>query len=412
MSNDAQPLYGFVGPDVTEHIGRMYPPMKIHFSPHGNLFFRLKRYIYGTNEASKRFFDTMTDFLVGLNFQQSLCDPCLFIFSDGNDLAYVGVYVDDLLIAANSVDLMARFSAEFRDEWNTVFHQGNDFNYVGLHIVRSRSDRSMRVDMSGNIQKLITQFGNDVKESNVPCIDSILVQSGEPLNEAGQKTYLSLVMSVLYPARMVHLSILFATTILATRMQKPTSDDLAHAYRIIGYLKTQIDGGLTLRGTPASQLKVYVDASHAIHPDGKGHGCMIAALEESPIAWRSHKLPHVTLSSTESEISVYSESSTYIVWLRHLLQDLGHHLDGPTPIMEDNTSAIHIMEQGGNFQRTKHILVRYSFIQEQARFGLIRFVHCPTQVQCADLLTKVQSATRIRDLLRLLLWSTAHHEGV
>jgi len=55
ISNDAQPLYGFVGPDVTEHIGRMHPPMKIHFTPHDNLFFRLKRYMYGTNEASKHF---------------------------------------------------------------------------------------------------------------------------------------------------------------------------------------------------------------------------------------------------------------------------------------------------------------------------------------------------------------------
>jgi hypothetical protein len=95
-----------------------------------------------------------------------------------------------------------------------------------------------------------------------------------------------------------------------------------------------------------------------------------------------------------------------------LIENLGHNLVGPTTIMEDNTSAIHIMERGGNFQRTKHILVRYAFILEHVKTGVIQFAYCPTDAQRADLLTKVQSAARVRDLLRILLWSSAHHEGV
>ena len=198
---------------------------------------------------------------------------------------------------------------------------------------------------------------------------------------------MSLVMSVLYPARMVHLALLFPTAVLATRMQSPTVDDLKYAYRLIGYLKTQVNGGFDVSGDPSSLLKVYVDASHSIHPDGRGHGGLIAVIGTCIIAWRCYKLLHVCLSSTESEISAVSEAVTYVIWLRDLFAELGHHQDGPTAIFQDNMSAVTIMEKGGTFKRTKHILTRYQFITEHVRNGVIAFLRCPTEEHIADLLT-------------------------
>jgi hypothetical protein len=142
MKADAQPLYGFVGPDVTVHIKRLYPLFASSITPLGNLFFRLKRYIYGTNEASKRFYDTMAVYLTGLGFVQSKCDPCLFIMYKDKDSVFAGIYVDDMLIAASNKKLMSWFSEYLKKDWETVFHAGDEFNYVGLHIVRaSRTGR-------------------------------------------------------------------------------------------------------------------------------------------------------------------------------------------------------------------------------------------------------------------------------
>jgi hypothetical protein len=376
------------------------------------LFFKLKKYIYGTNEASKRFFDTMADYLVSIGFEQSICDPCLFVSIKEKDTMIMGVYVDDLLVLANSKSKMAWLSNKIRERWNTVFHTGNEFNYVGLHIVRNRADRSLRVDMSGNIQKLIDQFGSEVPESKVPAIESIMKQTGKPLAPVSKSLFLSLVMSILYPARMCHLGVLFATTVLATRMQAPTEDDMKHAMRIIGFLKTQVHGGFTIKGTPQSKLRFYIDASHSIHEDGKGHGCMIACMDDSPLAWRSYKLPHICLSSTESEISSVSEGTTYAVWATDLFKNVGHTLDEPIDIPQDNTSATQIMEHGGAFKRTKHILNRYAFIKENVDRGIIKFSRCPTSEHRADLLTKVHPAPRLQELLKLVSWSSSPSEGV
>jgi hypothetical protein len=413
MAEDVQPLYGYVGPDVTEHIKRTHTDMAEKISPRGNLFFRLNKYIYGTNEASKRFFDTMADYLTSLGFIQSNCDMCLFVIVNAIETMIVGVYVDDLLVIASNKTKMDWLSSKIRERWNTVYHTGLEFNYVGLHIIRNRSDRSIRVDMSGNISKLIDQFGADVPESKVPAIESIMKQTGDLLDKEGKALFLSLVMSILYPARMCHLAVLFATTVLATRMQAPTKDDMQHALRIIGYLKTQVHGGITIKGTPESKLRFYIDASHSIHQDGKGHGCLIACMDDSPLAWRSYKLPHVCLSSTESEISSVSEGTTYAVWATDLFINVGHTLTEPIDIPQDNTSATLIMEEGGSFKRTKHILTRYAFIKENVDNGIIRFSRCPTAEHRADLLTKVHPAPRLQELLRLVSWSSGpSSEGV
>jgi hypothetical protein len=312
-----------------------------------------------------------------------------------------------MLIAASNKKLMSWFSEHLKKDWETVFHAGDEFNYVGLHIVRTRQDRPIRIDMSGNIKKLVLQFGKGVKESLIPAKSSILLQSGKELDPAGRKLFQSIVMSVLYPARLCHMSALFATTILATRMQAPTDDDLAHAYRLIGYLKTQVNGGFFIRGSPEPKLRVYIDASHKLHMDGKGHGCMIICMDESPIAWRAYKIPHATLSSTEDEISAVCEATTYFVWCNHLFQELRHDMPDPFDVMQDNTSAMHIMKYGGTFKRSKHMVNRYEFIMEHLRNGLFRFTHCPTDRHPADLLTKVHTSVRINELLRLLSWTAA-----
>jgi hypothetical protein len=405
MAPDAQPLFGYVGPDITEHIRRLHPELADKISPRGNLFFQLQRFIYGTEEASKRFFDTMSNFLISIGFIQSLCDPCLFILYIDGLLIIAGLFVDDMLVAAQNTTLMEWISNQIRSRWDTTFHQGNEFNYVGLHIVRNRPDRSLRVDMSGNISKVIVQFGDEIKESKVACIDSIMEQTGEPLSEKDRTLYMSLVMSVLYPARMCHLAVLFPTTILATRMLHPTTGDMAHARRLIGFLKTQVHGGITIRGSPTSQLRVYVDASHNIHADSRGHGALIACMDTSPIVWRSYKIPYVCLSSTEDEVTAVAEATTYTIWITDLFTELHHIMPDITSVLQDNTSAVIVMERGGTFKRTKHIMKRFNFIREHVKAGLIKFVRCPTAEHLADLLTKVQTATRQQALLSSLSWT-------
>jgi len=412
MPEDAPPLYGFVGPELTVYLREMYPHLASAISPKGTLYFRLRRYIYGTNEASKRFFDTMLQYFTSIGFTQSHQDPCLVTKRDGATVIHIAIYVDDLLIVATTPKAMRWISSQLREQWKTTHHTGLDLNYVGLHLVRDRVKREIRIDMSGNILKIIEQFGDGLRKYTTPATTEILTQSGDPLSSAQKSLYLSMVMSVLYPARLCHLAILFPTVILATRLINPTDSDLRAAQRIIGFLKTQVHHALTLRGTEV-KLRLYADASHGLHPDGRGHGCIIACVGDSAVCWRSFKLPHVTLSSTESEISTCSECVTYAIWLRALLAELDQAPKEATPLAQDNTSAVTLMENGGQFKRSKHMLIRLSYLQEQVQQGTIAFFRCPTEDHIADIGTKPHSPATLERLMGLLPFGAPpHQEGV
>jgi hypothetical protein len=73
------------------------------------------------------------------------------------------------------------------------------------------------------------------------------------------------------------------------------------------------------------QPAIYADASHGIHADGKGHGGIIITLGLVPVYSKSYKLKIITRSSSEAELVVLEEASTFTGWYKHLLLDLGIH---------------------------------------------------------------------------------------
>ena len=67
----------------------------------------------------------------------------------------------------------------------------------------------------------------------------------------------------------------------------------------------------------------------------------------------------------------------------------------------DSTSALAISEGSGSW-RTRHLRVKAEWLSERLQTGEFSIQHCAGRVQLADLLTKVMTWARIRELL--LLW--------
>ena len=88
---------------------------------------------------------------------------------------------------------------------------------------------------------------------------------------------------------------------------------------------------------------------------------------------------------------------------RQLLKELGFPQIDPTPVFEDNASAITLATKwSGNNKRTKHFSIRIHFLLEQYTTSVIELVHLSTDYQIADILTKplpTDQFLRLRDLL-------------
>jgi hypothetical protein len=158
--------------------------------------------------------------------------------------------------------------------------------------------------------------------------------------------------------------------------------------RILAYLAHVPNYGIQYVGGKAMAFRSYVDSSHALHKDGRGHGGMFLTLGSGYIFAKSGKLKTATLSSTESENDMMCSCATYIIWTRELLTFFGYQMTAPTRMYQDNLSAIWLSSHDGKFSRNKHTLIKRSFFREHVNDGEIEPLHMDTEHMPADMGTK------------------------
>lgn len=211
--------------------------------------------------------------------------------------------------------------------------------------------------------------------------------------------FLSIVMAIMFLARFTRPDISFPVTYLATKSSAPTQQHLNQCQRILDYIKGTQSAKITYRSDANMIPVAYSDASHAIHPDGKGHGGILICMGSGPIMHRSFKLKMISRSSTESELIALEETSTYVIWIHELLRNMKITVHLPITIYQDNLSAIFIAHNGGSFKRTKHLIIKENFIREQITTNRIKIVHMSTVDIPADFLTKPLAANQLQHLL-------------
>ena len=95
------------------------------------------------------------------------------------------------------------------------------------------------------------------------------------------------------------------------------------------------------------------------------------------------------MSSTEAELYAAVEATKDVVWLRHLLEEIGFPQHHPTKVYVDNESLITLASQfSGNHKRVKHFLVKINFLISMVDDGVVVFEKVDTLLNPADLLTK------------------------
>ena len=118
-------------------------------------------------------------------------------------------------------------------------------------------------------------------------------------------------------------------------------------------------------------------------------------LGSSPVSWRSKRQQTVATSTAEAEYIAATEATKEILWIRKLLLDFKVDVKTPLKIMEDNMACIHMSKDEGSKSRTKHVAIRYHFVRQMVREGLITLLQVKTDEQKADMLTKSLSGVML-----------------
>ena len=177
---------------------------------------------------------------------------------------------------------------------------------------------------------------------------------------------------------------------LASKLMEPTHQDVIDCKRVFRYLAGTRDLGLWFKSRQSNiQLQIFTDANFG-NPDFKEKAVSgsITLLNGSPIQWRSKRQSVIAQSTAEAEYVAVSEAVKDGVGLYNLLDEMKEVVTLPIHLMIDSQATIAMVEQEGSLNKRRHISVRYHYVLDQIRRGIIVPQWISGSENLADIFTK------------------------
>jgi hypothetical protein len=369
---------------LKEEVYMAQPPGYInpHFPKH---VCRLHKSIYGLKQAPCAWFESFTTQLLNLGFHSSTADSSLFIYTAGSTIAFLLLYVDDIVLTGNNPQFISQLIVNLSKVFE-LKDMGTLSYFLGLQIQRSTTGLSLT--QTKYATDLLTKHNMlNCSPCKTPCVPHVRLSAttGTPLTDV--HAYRSLVGALHY-LTFTRPDLSFAVHQVCQFMNAPTDIHLVAAKRILRYLRGTLDHGLYYTPGPTS-LSAFTDADWAGDPNDRcSTSGLLVFLGHNPITWSAKKQLTVSRSSTEAEYRALASASAELCWLRVLLKDLGIYLHDPPILWCDNVSALAIASNPVFHARTKHIEVDFHFIRERVLRKDLQVKFVSTTDQLANIFTK------------------------
>nr|XP_048331591.1 secreted RxLR effector protein 161-like [Ziziphus jujuba var. spinosa] len=217
--------------------------------------------------------------------------------------------------------------------------------------------------------------------------------------------YTNAVGSVMYVMILTRPDLAHSISVLSRFMANPGRGHWEALKWLLRYLKHTANEGLIYKKDSSEvELNGYLDSDYAGDRDKRRSMSSYAfTLCGNCISWKSQLQPVVALSTTESEYMAATEAAKEAIWLKGLLTEL-KVLKHEVTLYSDSQSANHLCKNPVFHERSKHIQVRYHFIQDLTAQKVVRLEKIPTEFNPADMGTKVLTVGKFstcKNLLRI-----------
>lgn len=387
----------FLNGELTEEV-YMRPPQGYDHPP--NKVCRLRRALFGLKQAPRAWFAKFSSTVHQLGFSSSRYDQALFLRCTSKGCTLLLLYVDDMIITGDDLagihDLKSFLSQNF--EMKDLGHLSY---FLGLEI--SRDSHGYYLTQAKYAADLVSQAGltdNKITSTPIEANVKLIPNDGVPLSNP--TLYRQLVGRLIY-LTVTRPDLAYAVHIVSQFMSSPCTNHYAVVLRILRYVKGTMFHGLRFRFDSPLILYAYTDSDWAGDPTDRRSitgNCFF--LGHSLISWKSKKQTVVSRSSTEAEYRALADTTSELVWLRWLLEDMGVPQLSPTNIYCDNHSAIQIAHNDVFHERTKHIEVDCHFIRQHLLQNDLNLFAVSSKEQKADLFTKAHLPGRFSELLSKL----------
>ena len=368
----------------------------------GKTCLKLKRSLYGTNFAPRKWFDCLREALIRYGLEQSSVDQCLF----AKPGMMAVCWVDDLVLAFKDPTEKDRFLKAMQDYGFTLTMDDSLEAFLGIKF-ETLPDGGFNLTQPALIDKIIEMTGmQDCNSSPTPAAPNQPLAKdpdGEPMNE--KWSYPSVVGALLYLSTNTRPDICFAVSQVARFTHDPKHSHAAAVKRIVRYLAgtkdkgsiVQPDGNLEINSMSDSDFAgLYkVDPPEDVSSAQSRMGYLIR-LGNCLLVWKSQLISSVCLATAEAEYYALSHSLRILLPIRRTLEDLVEKLQVPfdlratirTTAHEDNSAALILARDHRLTSRTRYYHSQFHHFWQHVDAGTVKIAPIESALMDADYFTK------------------------
>jgi hypothetical protein len=233
-----------------------------------------------------------------------------------------------------------------------------------------------------NAKPVSTPLANYFKLTKEMC-----PKTQEEIKYMSRVPYSSVVGSFMYVMVCTRPYIAHAMGVVSRYMNNPSKEHWKVVKWILRYLRGTATHALCFGGSD-TVLQVYFYADMAGDKESKRSTTWhVFTIGGTTVSWILKLQRVVALSMTEAEYVAATEASKKMIWLQRFMEQLGKKQEN-NRLYCDNESAIHLAMKSTFHSNTKHIQLRYHFIQSVLEDGHLKLEKIHTSQNHADMLTK------------------------
>jgi hypothetical protein len=255
-------------------------------------------------------------------------------------------------------------------------------------------DGTLEIDMVDYVKGMVDEFSEEVASLPVakyPWDEKLFHAdpNSPPLDKHKAEVFHRFVAKALFVIKRARPDVSLPTSFLCTRTRNPTRDDWKKLVHVMRFFKSTANETLKLGAIDLHSMYWFLDSAFALHDDMKSHTGAAATMGLGAMQNISTKQKINTRSSTESELVAGDDVLSKVVWTAHFFEAQGYKLKHHV-IYRDNQATMKLEQNGkaSSGKRTRHFNIKYFYMNDLIKRGIVSIEYCPTDRMAADYHTK------------------------
>ena len=193
----------------------------------------LNKALYGLRESPRAWYECLDDYLKSLGFIRSKHDYCLYTLEERDEIIYLIIFVDDLLICCKNRQNLDSIKSILKQRF-LMKDLGKISMYLGINIEYDEKKNEMSLDQEKYIESLARKYEiEQAKLYETPMEQNLKLEPAQEINE--KLKYRNLIGALLYISSGTRLDVSYSVNYLSRFQNCYDETHYKYALRILKY---------------------------------------------------------------------------------------------------------------------------------------------------------------------------------